>query len=240
MDRVKVLSPSISLAAHLAGASILILAPLVLPQRLPVPPAPPQIEPTWGGTRVALGGGGIAGRTRQGVKPQPRLAVPPHRNAIVPPLLERPTIDLGGGGLVGVPDDLPPGDGTGGFCLENCGSGPGNEQTAWVDPFGRPSADGKKSVRYRPGGEIREPVKVRHVAPVYPPLAIAAHVQGTVVLECMIGEDGRVSNVTVLRGNPLLEPAAAEAVREWRYLPTLLNGVRVSVLLTVTVDFRLR
>ncbi len=240
MDRVKVLSPSISLAAHLAGASILILAPLVLPQRLPVPPAPPQIGPAWGGPRVALGAGSIAGRSGKGVKPQSRLAVPPRVSTVVPPLFKQPTIDLGGSGVVGAPDDLPPGDGSVGFCLDNCGNGLGTDQTPWVDPFERTGHDEKKSVRYQPGGLIKEPVKVRHVAPVYPPLAIATHVQGTVVLECMIGEDGRVSNIAVLRGNPLLGPAAVEAVGQWRYLPTLLNGVRVSVLLTVTVEFRLR
>jgi protein TonB len=81
---------------------------------------------------------------------------------------------------------------------------------------------------------------VRHVAPVYPPLAVAARVQGSVRLECVIGEDGRVSEVAVVQGHPLLDAAAVEAVRQWRYRPTLLNGVRVSLVLTVVVDFRLR
>jgi protein TonB len=89
------------------------------------------------------------------------------------------------------------------------------------------------------GGDLREPRKLRHVAPIYPELAVEARVQGTVVIDCVIGEDGRVSAVTVLRGHPLLDPAAEEAVRQWRYTATLLNGVPVSVLLTVTVAFRL-
>ncbi len=238
MDRVKVLSPSISLAAHLAGASILLLAPLVLPQRLPVPPVPPQAIPPWDGARVSLGGGGVAGGPRHPV-PQPRVLFERRgRLAIVPPIAIEP-LDLGtGNGIAGVPDPAP-GDGEGGFCLENCG-GPGNDQKPWVDPFPRAGDGERKPVTFKPGGLIQEPVKVRHVAPVYPPLAIASHVQGTVVLACVIGEDGRVSNITVLRGNPLLEPAAVEAVGQWRYRPTLLNGVRVSVLLTVTVDFHLR
>jgi protein TonB len=86
----------------------------------------------------------------------------------------------------------------------------------------------------------REPRKVRHVAPVYPPLALAARVQGRVRLECVIGEDGRVSEIVVVEGHPLLDAAAIEAVRQWRYRPTLLNGVPVSVALAVVVDFRLR
>jgi protein TonB len=89
------------------------------------------------------------------------------------------------------------------------------------------------------GGDVREPRKVRHVAPVYPPLAVAARVQGRVTLECVIAEDGRVTEVSLLRGHPLLDAAAAEAVRHWRYTPTLLNGVPVSVVLRVVVEFRL-
>jgi protein TonB len=80
---------------------------------------------------------------------------------------------------------------------------------------------------------------VRHVAPVYPPLAVVARVQGRVALECAIAEDGRVTEVLLLSGHPLLDEAAAEAVRQWRYTPTLLNGVPVSVVLRVVVDFRL-
>jgi protein TonB len=78
------------------------------------------------------------------------------------------------------------------------------------------------------------------VAPVYPPLAVAARVEGNVILECVIGEDGRVSGIAVVRGHPLLDAAAVEAVRQWRYAPSLLNGVHVSVVLSVTVAFRLR
>jgi TonB family protein len=68
---------------------------------------------------------------------------------------------------------------------------------------------------------------------------MAARVQGRVTLECVIAEDGRVTEVSLLRGHPLLDAAAAEAVRHWRYTPTLLNGVAVSVVLRVVVEFRL-
>jgi protein TonB len=92
----------------------------------------------------------------------------------------------------------------------------------------------------RPGGDIRPPRKVAGAEPVYPPLAKAAGIQGVVVLECTIGPDGRVSGIRVLTGHPLLDGAAVAAVEGWSYTPTLLNGVPVSVLMTVTVDFRLR
>jgi protein TonB len=64
-------------------------------------------------------------------------------------------------------------------------------------------------------------------------------VQGIVILECRIDPRGEVVDVKVLRGVPLLDAAAVDAVRQWRYAPTLLNGVPVSVIMTVTVNFRL-
>ncbi len=91
----------------------------------------------------------------------------------------------------------------------------------------------------RAGIDVREPRRVRSVAPVYPTLAVQTRVQGIVVLECEIDARGRIENVKVLRGNPLLNDAAVEAVRQWVYTPTLLNGVPVPVLMNVTVTFSL-
>lgn len=92
----------------------------------------------------------------------------------------------------------------------------------------------------RPGGDISFPERTTHVPPAYPDVARAARAEGTVVLEATIDETGRVRNVRVLRSVPLLDEAAMSAVRQWRYRPTLLNGVAVPVLLNVTVTFTLR
>jgi periplasmic protein TonB len=92
----------------------------------------------------------------------------------------------------------------------------------------------------RVGGEIRPPQKVTDVPPSYPPIARAAHVEGIVILEAVIGEDGAVRDVRVLRSIPLLDLAAVDAVRQWRFTPTLLNGQPVPIVMTVTVAFRLR
>jgi protein TonB len=91
----------------------------------------------------------------------------------------------------------------------------------------------------RAGGNIREPKKIVDVAPVYPRIAQDAQVQGVVILEAIIGTDGRVDRVRVLRSIPLLDEAAVAAVKQWRYTPTLLNGMPVPVLMTITVNFRL-
>jgi protein TonB len=89
------------------------------------------------------------------------------------------------------------------------------------------------------GGVIKAPQKVHHVAPIYPAIAQAARVSGTVILEALIAEDGSVRDVKVLRSAPLLDASAMDAVRQWRFTPTLLNGVPVQVIMTVTVTFNL-
>ena len=91
----------------------------------------------------------------------------------------------------------------------------------------------------RVGGQIKEPKKLKTVAPVYPDIAKQARVQGVVILECTISPQGKVTDVKVLRGIPLLDQAAIEAVKQWVYTPTLLNGVPVPVIMTVTVNFKL-
>lgn len=78
------------------------------------------------------------------------------------------------------------------------------------------------------------------VVPIYPPLAARTRVQGDVVLEVRVDETGRVREITVLDGHPLLREAALAAVRQWIYSPTLLNGQPQEILGLVTVQFRLR
>jgi len=92
----------------------------------------------------------------------------------------------------------------------------------------------------RVGGSVKEPKKLKDVAPVYPEDAKAAGVQGVVILETTIGTDGKVSEVRVLRSVPMLDDAALEAVRKWEYTPTLLNGEPVAVIMTITVNFTLK
>ena len=82
-------------------------------------------------------------------------------------------------------------------------------------------------------------MKIVDAAPQYPAIARAAHVQGIVILEATIGEDGAVRDVRVLRSIPLLDVAAIDAVRQWRFTPTLLNGEPVPIVMTVTVGFTL-
>jgi protein TonB len=98
-----------------------------------------------------------------------------------------------------------------------------------------PAAEGAVRV----GGAVRAPAQTRRVNPLYPPEAQAARVQGVVIMEAIIGEDGRVRDTRVLRSIPLLDQAALDAVRQWEYTPTLLNGKATPLVMTVTVQFTL-
>jgi TonB family protein len=103
--------------------------------------------------------------------------------------------------------------------------------------FGPPPAEWPQPVRV--GGDIKQPTELVDVRPVYPREAQDARVQGVVIIETLIGPDGRVQAGRILRSIPLLDQAALDAVRQWEFTPTLLNGVPVPIVMTVTVNFTL-
>jgi protein TonB len=131
-----------------------------------------------------------------------------------------------------------------------------------IDPFGLPPASGgvpatgwvgvpvptppppappasEQPRLVRTGGAIREPKKISGAPPVYPEIARQARIGGLVIVEAVIDEGGFVTDARVLRSVPMLDAAALAALRQWRYTPTLLNGVPVRVLMTVTFNFQL-
>lgn len=98
----------------------------------------------------------------------------------------------------------------------------------------------------RPTGPVRVgellvvPRKIVDARPVYPEIARISRVEGTVVLEAVLDRTGRVSQVRVVRSHPLLDQAAIDAVRQWRYTPSVFHGQPVDVLMTVTITFHLQ
>jgi TonB family protein len=93
--------------------------------------------------------------------------------------------------------------------------------------------------RIRVGGNVQQNNLVNKVVPVYPPLAKQAKIQGVVELAATINKDGTIQNLELLSGHPLLVPAAVEAVKQWVYKPTLLNGNPVEVVTQIDVNFTL-
>jgi TonB family protein len=88
-------------------------------------------------------------------------------------------------------------------------------------------------------GEVQAARLIRQIKPEYPPIAKAARIQGTVRLSAVIGTDGVVTELRVVSGSPMLVQPALEAVRQWRYMPTLSNGEPAEVLTTIDVNFAL-
>ena len=195
-------------------------APIVLPvlptavRVVPVPPAPPKGDPK-----------AVAPSRKRVTTP----AAPTAPQAVVtaPSKVEdledigdnEPDLPIGNG--------LPAGPPT--TCLVDCGpgAGPGPGVTSGNDG----------PVRVHMG--VDAPQRVHLVPPRYPAIAVHAGIEGDVIVDCVIAPDGNVREARVLRGNPLLQQAAVDAVRQWRYTRPRLNDTPISVLLTVTVHFRL-
>jgi len=78
------------------------------------------------------------------------------------------------------------------------------------------------------------------VRPVYPAAARAAGIEGVVILEVKIGIDGGVQEAHVLKSIPLLDEAALDAVKQWKFVPTLLNGQPTSIMMTTTINFAIQ
>jgi protein TonB len=98
----------------------------------------------------------------------------------------------------------------------------------------------------RPAGPVRAadlpvaPAKIADARPIYPDIARNARVEGTVVMEAVLDTSGRVTQLRVVKSVPLLNQAALDAVRQWRYTPSIYAGHPVSVLMTITIRFTLQ
>ena len=109
---------------------------------------------------------------------------------------------------------------------------------SWVPPPPPPPAP---VVPVRVGGQINTPALLHRVEPIYPEVAAAAQLVGTVILEAVVGIDGFVESVKLLKArNVLLDKAAIAALKQWRYTPLVLNGIPTPFILTVTFTFSTR
>ncbi len=229
----RALAPSVlSFAAHVIVVAAIIVLPLVLgedalpaaseavhaffvpPPEVALPPPPPPPPPA--GARA--------------LKPAPSAPRPVTAAEFVAPI-EVPEgvqpeegIDLGvEGGVPGGVEGGVPGGVVGGVVGGLAGAPPPSAAVAPV----------------RVGGLVRVPKLLNRVTPAYPQLALAARTSATLILEATVGADGRVQDVKVLRGQPLFDQAAVDAVKQWRYRPLLLNGIPVPFIVTVTLSFNL-
>lgn len=106
-------------------------------------------------------------------------------------------------------------------------------------PAGPPPPPPTGPQRIRVGGNVEAASLINKIAPEYPPIAKTAHVSGTVILHAIIGKDGAIRELQYVSGPPLLMKSALDAVKQWRYKPTMLNGEAVEVDTTIDVVFSL-
>lgn len=152
---------------------------------------------------------------------------------------ELPPAMSGGVGVVGgVPGGVPGGT-PGGVIGGIIGSVPTAAPPPPPPPPVKAVEKPKEVQRIRVGGNVQSAKLVKQPKPVYPPLAKQARIQGTVRFTAIIGRDGAIQNLTLVSGHPLLVPSATEAVRQWIYQPTLLNGEPVEVVTQIDVNFTL-
>jgi periplasmic protein TonB len=210
--------------------AVLILIPLIYTEALPkaslatllvAPPPPPPPPPPPAATQIVK------------VKPQVHLMdagklvapkVIPKEVKIIKEEAEQPDAM---GAIGGVPGGVPGGQmgGVIGGVIGGVGGAP---------PPPKPTQQ-----RIRQGGAVQAAMLVNRVQPQYPPLARQTRISGTVRLHAIISKDGSVQQLEVLSGHPLLVQAALDAVRQWKYRPTTLNGEPVEVDTTIDVIFSL-
>lgn len=210
---------------------VFILIPLLVTEALPkemvatwitapAPPPPPPPPPP----KVQVVRQKIVPLIQQGKLTAPTV-IPKKVNIIKE---EQPPPDVGAVGVVGgVPGGMP--GGSAGGVLGGIIGGTG----------GGPPPPPKAPERIRVGGNVQQANLIHQVMPVYPEIAKTAHIQGTVILHAIISKDGSVQELQYISGPPLLMRSAMDAVRQWRYRPTLLNGEAVQVDTTISVVFTL-
>jgi periplasmic protein TonB len=224
-----------SLAVHAAAFAAVVLVPIFGTESLPEKVSPPSRIPEWPmSPPVVLADSRPAPARRVVRTPRAPSANPAPPDIPGPPPVANtfdptaPPTDPGAHvcDRCAPGDNDEPGPGTGGL-PDSTGTGLGGD------------SGGRDGEPLHMGGQIHPPAKLRHVNPEYPELARRAGIRGDVVVECLIDASGRITDVRVLSGHPLLAPAAVSAVSRWLYSPTRLNGVAVPVFLTVTVRFNL-
>jgi protein TonB len=206
--------------------------PLVWPETLPLVSVAPRVSVT------------LLKKPEVKVEPKPVRVMLTNNSAMTAPAAA-PTVERRGGviahgsPIVQAGEDGPSlyhaGSGMGNLSLLGAGigdGGPGPAPTIVTRPP-------KTSAPLAVSSGIIKGLLLAPIEPVYPRIAIAARVEGTVILTATINKQGRITGLLVLSGPMMLQPAAAEAVREARYKPYLLNGQPTDVITTISVTFRI-
>lgn len=226
----------VSFLLECVGIAILILIPLIYTNTLPAtqlmsylvappPPPPPPPPPAVVKIQKVVPREFDAGKLLQ-PKAIPKNVAIIKEDDTPPPMIS--------GVVGGVPGGVPGGS-VGGVIGGIISAAP-------VAPPPPPKVEAPKPAapqRIRVGGNVQKAMQLFTPSPVYPPLAKQARIQGVVKLNAVISKEGAIEQLTVVSGHPLLIPSALEAVKKWRYKPTLLNSEPVEVVTQIDVNFTL-
>jgi len=226
----------LSFLAQLAGIAILVLIPLIYTDTLPraqlssfltapPPPPPPPPPPAAAPPKPVK----VAPRQFDAGRLTAPKTIPKQVAMIKEEELPPPSANVGG-----VPGGI-----AGGVAGGVVGGIVGSVPTAAPPPPPPPAEKPKTPQRIRVGGNVQAANLIRKVLPVYPPLAKQARIQGMVRFTAIIGKDGTIQNLQLVSGHPLLVEAARQAVSQWVYKPTMLNGEPVEVVTQIDVNFNL-
>jgi protein TonB len=186
------------------------------------------------------------------VQVPPALGVPNggHKQSTPPaPVKEKPAVDTANLAPNTIPEHTEPVTAATSTGDANASSNSGSDQPQGV-PWGVANGVGvdgppatatvaEPDVPLRVVGDVRAPVVIRRVQPVYPKLAITARMNGTVVVECIIAKSGRVREAHVLTStSPMFNQSALEAVQQWQFAPGSLHGQAIDTIFDLTVTFR--
>jgi protein TonB len=215
-----------SIVAHAVVISAALVAQVLAVGALPIPHAPVMFD------------------TSQFMPVDIQLPAPPRR--ALPDREARSAVSENAAPIV-APDAIAPESGREGLPpspapIEGVEHGPGGSIDTIIGTGAPPPPPPAAAVRTEPirlHSGMTAPVKIVDVPPAYPSIAQTARIEGVVILEAVIDATGRVESVRVLRSIPLLDQAAVDAVRHWRFTPARLNGEAVPVVMTVTVNFTL-
>lgn len=219
---------------HVVVIGILVLIPLVYTDALPkqqlmtflvAPPPPPPPPPPPAATPEIRKVVKVETDIENGQLRTPTRI--PQKVQMIKEEEAPPPMTASAGVVGGVPGGVP-----GGSMSGVIGGIIGSTSTAAVPRVVAP-------VRVRVSAGVSQGMLVHQIKPTYPPLARQARIQGSVVLQAVIGKDGSIQNLKLVSGHPMLAPAAIEAVRQWRYRPYFLNGEPVEVDTQITVNFTL-
>jgi protein TonB len=231
---------ALSFFLQLVMIAIAILIPLIYTDTLPrttltsflvaPPPPPPPPPPAVAPVKVVKV---IPRQFDAGRLMAPKVI--PKEIAIIKEEELPPPVGGGVGVVGGVPGGVP-GGAAGGVLGGILGGIP---SAAPPPPPVEKKKEEAKMQRIRVGGNVQAAMLLRQAKPLYPPLARQARIQGTVKLQAIISRDGTIQQLQVMQGHPLLVPNALEAVKQWVYKPTLLNGEPVEVVTVIDVNFTL-